>query len=112
MGKRIVIPFAINADPSSDRYHELWTVDKAKVVAKEIELHFENGAMDLLYASLYYGDMKVAPKTGEWTANGGRIVDYPDAVYYSGDKVILRVRNVDDTYSWALWGTIEFEVEE
>ena len=107
--KRIVIPIAVEAAAGSDEYIELWTVDRAKVKTKEIELHFESGVMNVLFTSLYYGDMKVAPVTGEWTADGGRIVDYPDAVYYRGDKVLLRVRNTDATNPHKVWGTLELE---
>jgi len=113
MSKKIVVPIAIEADPSQDKYHELWTVNRPKVKVKEIELHFENGTMNILFASLYYGDMKVAPETGEWTSDGGRIVDYPDALYYRGDKILLRVRNTDATNPHKVWGTLELEeVEE
>jgi len=112
MKRRLVIPIAIEADAGSDTKHELWTVDFPKVRTKEIELHFESGVLNVLFASLYYGDMKVAPRTGEWTSDGGRIVDYPDALYFSGDKVLLRVRNTDTTNAHKLWGTLEVEVEE
>jgi len=112
MSKRIVVPIAIEAPADSDEKYELWTVDRAKVKTKEIELHFESGVMNVLYASLYYGDMKVSPKVGEWTSDGGRIVDYPDAVYYRGDKVLLRVRNTDTANPHKVWGTLELEEVE
>ena len=112
MGRRITVPIAISADPGSDKYYELWEVDFPKVRTDEIELHFEDGVMNVLFASLYYGDMKVAPETGEWTSDGGVIRDYPDIVYYRGDKIRLRVRNEDTANPHKIWGTLELEEEE
>jgi len=109
--KRLVIPIAIEAPADSDKKHELWKVTFPRVRVREIELHFESGVLNVLFASLYYGDMKVSPETGEWTSDGGRIVDYPDAVYYRGDNILLRVRNTDTTNPHKLWGSIELEVE-
>jgi|GEM_PF-6856990 len=111
MGKRIIVPIAIEASADSDNYHELYTVKNAKIKAKEIELHFESGVMNVLYASLYYGNKKVAPKQGEWTADGGVIRDYPDAIYYRGDKILLRVRNTDTANPHKVWGSLELEKE-
>ena len=107
--KRIVIPIAVEAAAGSDSYVELWTVDRAKVKVKEIELHFEDGTLNVLFASLYYGDMKVSPTYGEWTSDGGKTVDYPDVIYYRGDKIRLRVRNTDSANPHKLWGTLELE---
>ena len=112
MGVRFTVPFAIEAGADSDSKYELYEVEFPKVRTKEIELHFESGVMNVLFVSLYYGDMKVAPQTAEWTADGGRIVDYPDALYFRGDKILLRVRNTDTTTSHKVWGSIELEVEE
>jgi len=110
--KRIVIPIVVEAPAASDDYYTLWVVDRDKVKTNEIELHFEAGTLNVLFASLYYGDMKVSPETGEWTADGGTIRDYPDAVYFRGDKILLRVRNTDTANPHKLWGTLELEEVE
>jgi len=111
-GKPIVIPIAIEAPADSDKYYELWKVTRPKVRVREIELQFEDGTLNVLFASLYYGNMKVAPETGEWTSDKGRLRDYPDAVYYSGDKIKLRVRNTDTANPHKVWGTLELVEEE
>lgn len=111
MAKKIIVPIAIESPAGSDDYYDLWVVDRAKVRTTEIELHFESGTLNVLFASLYYGDKKVAPVTGEWTSDGGVIRDYPDAVYFRGDKIRLRVRNTDTVNSHKLWGTLEL-IEE
>jgi len=111
--KKIIIPFAFRVSAGTvGEKKELWLVDRAKVKTKEIELHFPSGALNALRAELYYGDMKVAPETGYWTGDNGTIRDYPDVIYYRGDKIILLVRNYHPTDDFILWGTLEVEEVE
>jgi len=110
MGRRMSIPIAIEAPANSDQKYELWKVDYPAVVVKEIELSFESGTFNVLFASLYYGEMKVAPLKGEYTSVGGVIRDKVDVPYFEGDPILLRVRNLDSANPHKLSGSIEIEV--
>jgi len=110
VNQRFTVPIAINADPSSDAKYELYEVKEPCVRVREIELSFESGTFNVLFASLYYGNMKVAPRVSEYTSNGGRLRDRVDVLYYRGDKVLLRVRNTDSTNAHYLSGSLELEV--
>jgi len=112
MSKKITIPIQHEQPPASWRFYDIYTVDKSKVILKEIELIFQPGAFRKLYAAFYYGDMKVAPEVGMYTGDGGKIVDHPDVVYYSGDKIRLKLVNYDTSNSYYIWGSVELEVEE
>ena len=112
MGKRITVPIAIEAPANSDSKYILWKVDYPAVVVKEIELVFESGTFNVLFASLYYGDMKVAPRVGEYTSLGGVIRDKVDVPYFKGDPILLRVRNTDSANPHKLSGSLEVEVVE
>jgi len=112
MGRRLIIPFNIDASAGSDEKHEIWEVVYSKIRTKEIEIIPESGTRGVLYCSLYYGDMKIAPETGEWTSDGTKLKDYPDAIYFRGDKILLRVRNTDTANPHFVYGTLEVIVEE
>ena len=104
-----IIPIAVEVAAGADTFVELYTVEDAKVRIKEIELHFPAGAMNYVFLSLYYGNMKKAPRTGEWTGDNGKIKDFPDITYYRGDTILLRARNTHTTDSFKVWGTLELE---
>ena len=112
MGRRLVIPFNIDAPAGDDSKHELWEVEYSKVRTKEIEIIPESGTRGVLFMSLYYGDMKVSPAEGEWTSDGTKLKDYPDVPYFRGDKILMRVRNTDTANPHFVYGTLEVEVEE
>ena len=109
MPRRFTVPINVTAPADSDSFYSLYTVREAHVVAREIELSFESGVHDVLFASLYYGDLKVAPKTSEYTGDSGRVRDIIEVHYYRGDQVKLRVRNTDTANSHYLVGSIELE---
>jgi len=112
MGKLKTVPFSITAAAGEDKKHSIYTNEFAKIRTKEIEIITESGTRDVLFISLYYGDMKMSPVTGEWTSDGVKLVDKPDVVYYRGDSVLLRVRNTDTANPHFVYGSLEFEVEE
>jgi len=109
MVRRYTVAFNIEAPAGSDAFYSLYTVQEDKVIVREIELVFESGTRGVLFASLYYGDMKVAPKEGEYTGDAGRFRDEVNVDYYRGDAVKLRVRNTDTVNPHYLVGSLEVE---
>ena len=109
MPRRFTVPINVTAPADSDSFYSLYTVREAHVVAREIELSFESGVHDVLFASLYYGDLKVAPTVGEYTGDGGRVRDVIQVHYFRGDQIKLRVRNTDTANSHYLVGSLELE---
>jgi len=108
--ERFTVPIAINAPASSDQKYVVYSVKEAEVRVREIELAFESGTFNVLFASLYFGDMRVAPRVGEYTSDGGRIRDRVNVPYYRGSQILLRVRNTDTTNAHYLSGSLELEV--
>ena len=107
--RRFTVPIAISADPSSDQKYELYQVKESKVIVREIELVFQSGTFNVLFASLYYGNMKIAPRVSEYTLISGVLRDRVNVPYFRGDKILLRVRNTDTTNTYNVAGSLELE---
>jgi len=108
--RRHVIPFYFNVAAGADVKKELWTVTRPCIRLREIELYFESGAREVLFISLYYGDMKIAPIKGEWQGSIGMLRDVIDGLYFRGDKILMRTRNTDAVNPHWFWGSLEIEV--
>jgi len=110
--RRHVIPFYFKVDAGADVKKELWTVTRPCVRLREIELYFESDAREVLFISLYYGDMKIAPIKGEWQGSLGMLRDTIDGLYFRGDKILARMRNTDAVNPHWFWGSLEIEEVE
>jgi len=110
--RRHVIPFYFNVAAGTDAKEVLWTVTLPCVRLREIELYFESDAREVLFISLYYGDMKIAPIKGEWQGSLGLLRDTIDGFYYRGDKILMRTRNTDTVNPHWFWGSLEIEEVE
>jgi len=110
--RRHVIPFYFNVAAGADSKEILWTCTLPQIKLKEIELYFEEGAREFLFISLYYGNMKIAPITGEWQGSLGLLRDVIDGLYFRGDKIYMRIRNTDAVNPHWFWGSLEIEEVE
>ena len=106
------LAFKLTLAANSEKKESIYKVPYKHIVIRRARFDFPDGGLDDVQLALYYGDMKVAPKSGTWQPTSGTLDERLEAHYFLGDEVLLWWKNVNSTTSYRVVGDLEFEVLE
>jgi len=94
-----IVDFAVIGAGESG-FRDIYKVQPGKVIkCYRIQIRYPSGTNGDLRLALYYGLLKVAPRTPYWFGNDIKITENLDQKYYSGDQVRIWFENVNTTAS-------------
>lgn len=108
--RKRIIAYNITVPAGGDIKQTVYTVKSDKMKLTRWVFVSEAGALGYVWASLYYGDMKIAPEEGELSTDKFVLDVWLDTTFYRGDKVVMRLRNTSAN-NLPVYGFLEF-VEE
>jgi len=92
------LTYRLAASPGDSGFATIYTVDPGRILKiHKVIIHFPSGTAGELRLALYYGNLKVYPKTPYVNGDDVKLEDYVDLTWFSGDDVKLWYENTNVT---------------
>ena len=112
MSARGVIPLDYEVGAGATVIVEPYQVREAVIALRSVEAWCDSDPPSNVQLAILYGELQVYPSVGMVSLSTKRFVDKLDAQYYRGDKVRVKLKNLDTANARRVWGNIEYEVVE